>query len=215
MLNTAELSQATENLYVVFAHYPLRLAHVCPCCGYEEQVEQLKSTPLRELTHDQLFPLVHFFEGTFGDLRDLKHCLPRIAELRAAFDLEQVLARAHSLSWPWAEWQAIDGFRVEQIVARLLRDEVDVLADVANFAHVLTPRLARFLDASDLAPRWYAQLICELGQRHDRFSDHEAVLVDWLLQDRRVEALERAFFVESHGHAQQLFSSAVQVLEWF
>lgn len=79
------LQEAIENLYAVFAVYPLR-KHVegCPCCVREPDHARLHSKPLRQLSGEDLNPFAAKSLTTWGDEHDLKHFLPRLLELMAA-----------------------------------------------------------------------------------------------------------------------------------
>lgn len=78
----AALTEATEALYSAFATNRLgaRIDY-CAHCGLEREEEVLRSTPLRELTQEQLTPYAFRAMTTFGGVTDFRHFFPRIAEL--------------------------------------------------------------------------------------------------------------------------------------
>jgi len=53
----------------------------CPCCVGKRRVDRLLSTPLRELTGDELYAYVSGVFYTVGSESDFKYLLPRILEL--------------------------------------------------------------------------------------------------------------------------------------
>lgn len=204
-------------VYDAFSRDRLRLSFYCPHCVSDAEVAEFKATPLRERSWAQLEVLVCSALNTFGDAQDARHCLPRMVELslRSAFKRDCVLQLAHRLPLSPPERALLNALFAEGVLAQLRADEPldDVLALVTSYG--LQQRVAALLEASPLAPRWYAQLICEFAQRQDRLSAQEAVLVDWVFTHPKLAALERAFFAATNAQNQQLFSSAVQVLEWF
>lgn len=204
-------------LYDAFSRDRLRLSFYCPHCVSEAEVAEFKATPLRERSWAQLEVLVCSAMNTFGDAQDARHCLPRMVELslRSAFKRDCVLQLAHRLPLSPPERSLLHALFAEAVLEQLRADELldDVLALVT--AHGLQPRVAALLEAAAVAPRWYAQLICEFGQLQDRLTAQEAVLADWVLTHPKLDPLERAFFAATTAQTQQLFSSAVQVLEWF
>lgn len=105
-----------NQLYAVFAKYPKPYDFAaCECCMSPDEKRVLLTTPLRELTADQLggYTADAFF--TVGETPDFKYFLPRILELavREEFlwpDPEVVtrkLTLADWLGWPTVEKDAI------------------------------------------------------------------------------------------------------------
>ncbi|WP_326562143.1 hypothetical protein [Micromonospora sp. NBC_01796] len=84
-----DLKLAVEELYRVYGSFPLAEGvDFCAHCVDPERVEALRRTPLRELTPDQLGPLMFKAMSTWGDLPYFKHFLPRLLELLAAGRME-------------------------------------------------------------------------------------------------------------------------------
>ena len=128
MLNCAiqvspALRASIENLYAVFARYPLPLQMECCKCGCNKQarVHLLYAKPLRELEPEHLDFYSFSALYTMGDVADFKHFLPRIFELGFAVepsaslltDLENIthkLPYAKWLTWPAEEQEAIRRF---------------------------------------------------------------------------------------------------------
>ncbi|RTQ46277.1 hypothetical protein EJV47_22385 [Hymenobacter gummosus] len=95
---SAHLQQAIEQLYHVFARYPLNPdMEGSPLYAYLDKWNRdLAAEPLRELSADDL--VIFYFKAmtTWGDVADFKHFLPRIFELLTSF-------RTY-----WEEWVALD-----------------------------------------------------------------------------------------------------------
>lgn len=113
------LQHAIDQLYQVFAKYPLRDAiEGCPCCTNDSDQRELHAAPLRELTVDQLRYFGFSALFTFGDIVDFKHFLPRLFELAALEgfqgpDVESLYGRltyGGLPSWPAEEIAAIRAF---------------------------------------------------------------------------------------------------------
>ena len=77
-----ELAAAINNLYQAFADVPLPdRIDGCPCCIDEKGIETLLSSPLRELTPDDLSSYAASAFLTVGDVGDYLYFLPRIIEV--------------------------------------------------------------------------------------------------------------------------------------
>jgi len=92
-LEDTSLTESIERLYHTFAGYRLRAFSPCPTCYPQADVlrieRRMRTTPLRELTLDELS---HFFvDGmlTWGDVDDFRHLLPRLLELFVSYYLEE------------------------------------------------------------------------------------------------------------------------------
>lgn len=119
---TPEVLAAVEELYRVFAAYPLpKWTDPCLHCHSEEEERQLHAAPLRELRADQLRGYAGDALLVWGDVAVFKHFLPRIAEIfvrssQVSLDLqdpEMVLSKfryGQWLGWPEAEQVAVRAF---------------------------------------------------------------------------------------------------------
>ncbi|MBQ0906859.1 hypothetical protein [Micromonospora sp. U21] len=84
----SELQAAVDDLYRVFGRYQLvESVEYCDHCVDPEQVEALHRTPLRQVTAEQLGPLLFNSTTTWGDQRYLNHFMPRLLELVAAGEM--------------------------------------------------------------------------------------------------------------------------------
>lgn len=210
---------AIERVYQAFSGYQVTSVTGCPCCAPPDVLAALVAAPLRTLAQPVLERYHQSAMSTVGTLHDFKHFLPRLLELQlVSYESDGLLVHARWEDWPADEREAVEGCLIEQVLARL--DE-DSMISLEHFSHLLKqfalvqPRLEALLDRSPLAPRWYAQLVCDLGQHFNALTNHHAVLTDWVLSTRRTEALERAFFAEADASAAALYSNAALVLDWF
>jgi len=116
---TPELRLAIENLYAIFASYPLRDdTNACPCCHSPDDEKRLHGKPLRKMNLDDLAEYATGALSVWGDETDFKHFLPRIFELSVAHgqefvDPEMVFNKLHLGEWrywPDAEQRAVEHF---------------------------------------------------------------------------------------------------------
>lgn len=105
----ARLAASIEDLYRVFSAKAPPLIEGCPCCIDTRKVDVLLSTPLRELSGDQLWRYITGAYLTVGGDRDFRYLMPRIFELAAVGpfvvpDTEIVLGKLALARWE--TWQA-------------------------------------------------------------------------------------------------------------
>lgn len=87
---TARLKEATDALYNEFAAPVPPVIEGCPCCIDTSGVDVLLTTPLRQLTGEQLWRYITGAFLTVGGDRDFRYLMPRIFELSAFDDLGEV-----------------------------------------------------------------------------------------------------------------------------
>lgn len=113
------LAQAIQHLYDAFARYePSALDRSCACCVSRDDIENLRSRGLRELTANHLSYYSFKAITTIGTVSDWKYFLPRICELIATVpfpkDVETVLAgkleHANFADWPPHERAAVEQY---------------------------------------------------------------------------------------------------------
>jgi predicted nucleotidyltransferase len=115
------LRPAIDNLYEIFAHYPLVQAMtVCDCgCVTPDDLARIASKPLRRLSAEDLERYAFKAITTWGEVHDFKHFLPRLLELAweagevghtAPETLIDKLAYGQWRTWPRAEVQGIESF---------------------------------------------------------------------------------------------------------
>lgn len=110
-----QLKVAIDAVYQTFkAPVPFNIEG-CPCCVGTRGVDALLTTPLREISGQQLWRYVSGVFLTIGSQRDFRYLLPRILEISVsdsdhALNSEIVigkLGRADWLQWPESEQAAI------------------------------------------------------------------------------------------------------------
>ncbi|NQX84836.1 MAG: hypothetical protein HRT67_02845 [Flavobacteriaceae bacterium] len=86
------LKESIDNLYAAFSTYTIEgnlRDRCCNCCVSDEEIKQLLSKPLKEISEDDIYHFMTSATTTFGDVNDYKHFLPRILELMK--DSENIL----------------------------------------------------------------------------------------------------------------------------
>src|SRR5882762_1635090 len=82
-MNT-EIQAAIEALYAAFSDAPKpMIIEGCPCCIERKDVDVLLTTPLRQITPDQLTNYAASVFLTVGSIEDFLYLLPRILEISA------------------------------------------------------------------------------------------------------------------------------------
>ena len=154
------VSQALEDVYRVFAGRPKpRVIEACPCCIDQQSLCVLLSSPVREITADQLSAYASSVLLTAGDEADFRYFLPRILEIslhdrRWWPDLEVVLGKLRLANW--SQWSSLEraalhalfdaGFdeAVERAGSTALELDVDTwLCALARSGSNLQPYLAK------------------------------------------------------------------------
>jgi hypothetical protein len=178
-LATPEVLAAVEDLYRVFAIYPLP-GWTDPClhCHSENEERQLRAFPLRELGSEQL----RYYAGdallVWGDEATFKHFLPRLFELYVTVsqpsleltDPEILFSKFRHGKWHlWPE---------EEINA------------VRRLTHAIWHAVLENQPDPDDAPYDIDCYLCSIAQAED---DLEPYLQEWLMGDD----LERCFALSS------------------
>lgn len=154
------MRDAIDNLYATFAHCRIGDDFTgCDCCVGPEHSAKLAAPPLRELTYKDLERYSRKAISTWGNVRHLKHFLPRLLELSIEhrddfLDLAVVFGKlkyAQFDSWPRRERDAVNWFfdeywqyQLDDTIAGAFEDSIDtVLCALAN----ALSSVQRFLDA--------------------------------------------------------------------
>lgn len=210
-----------DRAYDVFARYRSHRITGCACCTSPDFLAELNAHP-RALSPDSAYGFGISVMSTIGDETSFKRLLPRLLELDAESPpfmwkgrLGELLLRARFKRWPTDEYEAVAACLEEAAFDDVLNAERfdDELFD--RLSPALLRRLAVVLDEAAIAPRWYALLVCALGAKVESRDPFVSVAVDWVLARADADRLERAFFESKAEWDQQVFSSALQVLEWF
>jgi hypothetical protein len=130
------VSEALEAIYREFAAPTPSKIEGCPCCISTRGVDVLLTTPLRDLTGEQLYSYVSGAFLTIGGEDDLRYLLPRILDIsvndpRDAIDPEIVLGKlalANWCSWSGVEQRALEEFIDAWFERSLARDVAEMEA---------------------------------------------------------------------------------------
>jgi hypothetical protein len=164
MQETSELRTAIENLYEMFAAYPLRAdTNACACChsAYDEQ--RLHMKPLRKLNADDLRQYAGDALFVWGEVDDFKHFLPRIFELEVEHGdsfVDPQVAFGKLNYGEWRRWSDAEQRCIEHFL-KVLWDGVleteppeskgmeieDWLCGIAQAEAQLSPCLGKWLEA--------------------------------------------------------------------
>lgn len=161
------LHKAIENLYTVFAHYPIRSnMPYCPCCVSLEDNRSLCKQPLRQIHRGDLDKFSYKALTTWGTVDDFKHYLPRLFECLASdtqaiyyCDPEILLGKLNYGNWDtWPEDQqaAVREFMMAElrVLLDLFTEEDSVqdwLCSVGQAEKDLTPYLTQWENHPSLA----------------------------------------------------------------
>lgn len=114
-----QVNEAVENLYRVFAHYPLaEVVEGCTCCVEVKDHLALRAAPLRVLPPENLTHYAGHAITTWGGVEDFKHFLPRILEVLSSgndlgYGAEMIFCKfayANCQDWPKEEKVAVGDF---------------------------------------------------------------------------------------------------------
>lgn len=132
------LREATNLLYKVFSKYTIAgnlRERSCKCCVTDEEIKELLSVPLQQLTEDELGHFTRSALTTFGSIEDYKHFLPRILELLAdtrgliLFDFLTFEKLNYS---NWRKWEQQEVGAVEDYFIALWRVFINSKAILCN-----------------------------------------------------------------------------------
>ncbi len=129
-----KLKTSIDNLYKVFSKYGLNVTTLrnssCPCCVTDEEIKEIATKPLKQLSGDELGHFSRSAISTFGTLEDYKHFLPRILEcmqypntdLLFDFTCFEKLKYTEWETWPMEEQKAIESY-IETLWYTVINDE--------------------------------------------------------------------------------------------
>jgi hypothetical protein len=237
------LARAIEELYAVFAAYPLRSwTEPCLHCHTHEDERAVHRYPLRQLGPEDLAGFAGDSLMTWGEVVDVKHFAPRIFEILATDgfpgdypDTETVvgaLDRGDWQSWPRAEKRAVDRFLLAwwrtHLSAYPARQPVDtVLSAIATAVVDMAPYLDVWAQAGGPAPVLHLAELLHDNSKHgalrDRLSnpslrdrpDQEAQVHRWLLTTAGdfLPRLEAAFLELTDEPTLHMLESAIDLAE--
>jgi hypothetical protein len=177
------LTDATEDLYRVFARYKLApRVDGCSHCVSDTDELRLHSAPLRELRCEDLERFAFKAMTTWGSADDFRHFLPRLFELVAQAsdcrtDVEVVIGKLNY--GEWHHWPTEEQAAVRSFLRAMW---LDVLG---RFPHPL--------DADTC--------LCAIGQAEDDLSWY---LAAWKIADSESAACHFAMFIDQNAPGRQI-----------
>jgi hypothetical protein len=154
-----DVAEAITGLYAAFSRYSMSdTFDFCDHCLSAETVDEIRGTPLRDLTFDQLWTIASNIVLTIGGITDFKFFLPRLIEgsrYGASYYVETVFTRFRNAEferWPSAERQAVENYVRSQFEENLASPvehssgptDMDDLLCCAYYAGILTQLLERW-----------------------------------------------------------------------
>jgi hypothetical protein len=210
VMNSQAISDSIENLYRVFAKYPLKpKIEGCPCCVKEEDIQVLYSETLRELSDLDYYGYKAM--TTFGDVDDFKHFLPRLFELliqrRFGYNDEILFDKLDHANWQ--NWEEKEKIAVENFLIDLIRWTVDFekenasltktyLDGIAGIVKDITPYLNLWLEEiseNRIMTLKYLIIDCDYGKLNSFHQNPKKSkqIKDWLISETTVQKLEDHF----------------------
>jgi len=222
MSSPSVIQDAVEQLYQVFAKYPLA-EETGPCSGcHSPQAEELlRAESLRNLQWKHLREFANDAFLTWGDLDDFKHLLPRIFDLvlnasewSKTPSPESVFAKLRYGEW-WT-WPEEEHAAIERMLAAVWQTvlsnppivggfiEVELwLCCIAQCVSDLEPYLNQWMEDDRPSACWalssliLSSSVAYQGRNHrdawwDRCEEHYSCLQKWVRSDAVIEKLRRA-----------------------
>ncbi len=236
-----EFVAATSRLFEAFAPYPF-VAHVegCPCCVGNQDMRDLSSAPLRELSSGALSRFAFKALTTWGTSEDLKHYLPRILELVLSpggfgCEVEVVFGKlglAEWKSWPEEECSAVKryfhtGWRLILTGADLPVEPDSWLCGLGRAGELMIPYLedwaeCRSSPAYDHLLRFLDKNLPSYLKRHTLSNsfwsdspERAAEVCNWLTDPRTCYHLEAIYFDSDRRRYAPTLAEIVDRLELF
>jgi len=213
-----------ENLYSVFEPYtanPTELrAYSCDCCVNDEEIREITTKPLKELTKDDLGHFSRSAISTFGGISHYKHFLPRILDLMTKSDSSMLgdftcyekLNYGEWETWSRAEQKAIEDY-FETFWKTVIHnpnastDQIKEALFILLFYHFnenvfiewensKTP-VSSLVIVDNILNGWYCGEI----------KKYEDVLKNWLYSDPVLQKLETSFFTTNNAELANIAKS--------
>ena len=206
----------TENLYDVFAKYPLKQIDACPCgCNPEDKIHNLQTIPLNNLSAVDLGHYCGSAIWTWGDEEDFKHFLPRIFEilfeLKEECDISTILGKLEVAKWN--SWEYDEKIIVSVFLRKWwieatkenLNDSSEIFAAIINYISTPLELLDEWTKINN--ERSFRNLVEFIYEESNRILIEEKIWFskienrgfpmayrNWLYSSKLMELLENAFF---------------------
>jgi hypothetical protein len=224
------LNIAIAMLYETFTRYRVGSLDGCPCCVLPEEIDRLKSAPLREADPETVASFAFCASNTWGTLNELKHFLPRILELKAhglPWPNLQIIYGKFAQHGPWLpdEMTAIVGFTRALFLHSLSHPHGECIATVIESAGVAKMSVVPLLEEAltVLSPERATQIarvvdreagpLTRGGQAWVWSTETQRLVHRWLLSAPVRDYLMRAFEDELDHRDAGEWASACDILE--
>lgn len=230
-----KLKISIENLYDVFSKYPGK-SNMQGSSNYDDLEiwnKELLSKSLKDLSPDDLSRFVGKAMTTWGDADDYKHFLPRIFELTAELNTPyEIWIAFDKLEYAnWSSWEENEKNSIFEYMLslwdNLLKDDsekaewffMDYFSSIAHFYPTFGDIIEVWeQDTNKASTKHLASFI--FNERENIFdkgyidgfhkkSDNIKELINWLLADKTILRLEKAFY----RFEQESFSESISWAE--
>jgi hypothetical protein len=208
------LKSSIENLYQVFAKYPLKeKIEGCPCCVGKRDNRVLHSKPLRKLMAEDLSYFAAKSMTTFGDEDDFKHFLPRLFEILIYddFDFNEEILFGKLDYAQWQNWDIKEKITIENFFRELIKTAFEFeseksfqteiyLAGIACAVEDITPYLELWLESistNKIQTLKYFVVDCDYGMSNAflaKLPAQRKQIINWLISEKTVSILEELYF---------------------
>jgi hypothetical protein len=181
------VAEALARLYAAFSSYSMSDPFdFCDHCVSAEEVNDIRGTPLHDLTFDQLWTIASNIILTIGAVTDFKFFLPRLIEgsrYGASYYIETVFTRfqnAEFQTWPIRERDAVKDYVRNQFEENAMSPveqtsgatDMDALLCCAHYAGILPELLKRWTsDTRETARQQLLEwVLCAFGLPDDPYA---------------------------------------------
>lgn len=181
------VAEALAHLYAGFSRYSMSDPFdFCDHCVSAEAVNDIRGTPLHDLTFDQLWTIASNIILTIGVVTDFKFFLPRLIEgsrYGGSYDIETVFTRfqnAEFETWAISERDAVKGYIRSQFEENAMSPveptsgptDMDALLCCAHYAGILSELLRRWTsDTRETARQQLLEwVLCAFGLPDDPYA---------------------------------------------
>lgn len=230
MNEQTELQAHIEELYAVFARYPLHHPVAgCPCCVSRADQERIAAKPLRQLNSFDLERYIWKAMSTWGDVDDFRHFLPRIMELLGdpqersnlfLFVIFGKLPYGHWETWQEQEQQAVNAYLLALWRWILMHEPGDGDYVIHEYLEALIDAKINCTPYLNVWCKWHTPLLlCQLSRFiryypwNDGLPKHSPIKA-WLRESATKEALEAGFYKYMDEPWAEELAYAVETLEW-
>ena len=226
----SELTLAIEHLYEVFSSYtanPTELrAYSCDCCVDDDEIREVTTKPLKELTEDALGHISRSAISTFGNVDHYKHFLPRIldvmsepnSEILGDFTCFEKLNYGEWETWPDLEQRAIEHY-FDVLWKTVIQDtNTNTYQIQAVFEVVLLYQNKEMIfnaweHSNSLSSTLFIVDSVLNGWQYENIKNHKNTVTNWLYSEAVLHKLERSFYNTKDPEIASRISITYTILE--